>query len=73
MGIQFVGVDVDILLELNDYFSTLADLRAGRPTSVDSKILSAEADEAVEQLAGRQRVAPRELVVAARDPHASHR
>lgn len=23
MGIQFVGVDVDILLELNDYFSTL--------------------------------------------------
>jgi hypothetical protein len=24
MGIQFVGVDVDILLELNDYFSSLA-------------------------------------------------
>jgi uncharacterized protein (TIGR02266 family) len=23
MGVQFVGVDVDILLELNDYFSTL--------------------------------------------------
>ena len=23
MGIQFVGVDVDILLELNDYFATL--------------------------------------------------
>lgn len=23
MGIQFVGVDFDILLELNDYFSTL--------------------------------------------------
>ena len=23
MGIQFVGVDVDILLELNDYFSSL--------------------------------------------------
>ena len=23
MGIQFVGVDVDILLELNDFFSTL--------------------------------------------------
>jgi hypothetical protein len=23
MGIQFVGVDVDIMLELNDYFSTL--------------------------------------------------
>lgn len=23
MGIQFVGVDIDILLELNDYFSTL--------------------------------------------------
>ena len=22
MGIQFVGVDVDILLELNDYFAT---------------------------------------------------
>lgn len=24
MGVQFVGVDVDILLELNDFFSTLA-------------------------------------------------
>lgn len=24
MGVQFVGVDVDILLELNDYFSTLS-------------------------------------------------
>lgn len=23
MGLQFVGVDVDVLLELNDYFSTL--------------------------------------------------
>jgi hypothetical protein len=23
MGVQFVGADVDILLELNDYFSTL--------------------------------------------------
>jgi len=23
MGIQFVGVDVDVMLELNDYFSTL--------------------------------------------------
>jgi hypothetical protein len=23
MGIQFVGVDIDVLLELNDYFSTL--------------------------------------------------
>lgn len=23
MGIQFVGIDVDILLELNDFFSTL--------------------------------------------------
>lgn len=23
MGVQFVGVDVDILLELNDYFATL--------------------------------------------------
>ena len=24
MGVQFVGVDIDILLELNDYFSTLS-------------------------------------------------
>lgn len=24
MGVQFVGVDVDILLELNDYFATLS-------------------------------------------------
>jgi hypothetical protein len=23
MGIQFVGVDVDVMLELNDYFSTI--------------------------------------------------
>ena len=23
MGVQFVGVDVDVLLELNDYFATL--------------------------------------------------
>ncbi len=23
MGLQFVGVDVDVLLELNDYFATL--------------------------------------------------
>lgn len=23
MGVQFVGVDIDVLLELNDYFSTL--------------------------------------------------
>jgi hypothetical protein len=23
MGVQFVGVDVDILLELNDYFASL--------------------------------------------------
>ena len=23
MGVQFVGVEVDVLLELNDYFSTL--------------------------------------------------
>jgi hypothetical protein len=23
MGVQFVGVDVDVLLELNDYFSSL--------------------------------------------------
>jgi len=26
MGVQFVGVDVDILLELNDYFSSLVGL-----------------------------------------------
>ncbi|MDB4959970.1 MAG: type pilus assembly PilZ [Myxococcales bacterium] len=26
MGVQFVGVDVDILLELNDYFSSLTGL-----------------------------------------------
>jgi hypothetical protein len=26
MGIQFVGVDVDILLELNDYFATLTQI-----------------------------------------------
>ncbi|MBA3394833.1 MAG: PilZ domain-containing protein [Deltaproteobacteria bacterium] len=25
MGVQFVGVDVDVLLELNDYFATLTD------------------------------------------------
>ena len=25
MGVQFVGVDVDILLELNDFFSSLTD------------------------------------------------
>jgi uncharacterized protein (TIGR02266 family) len=24
MGVQFVGVDVDVLLELNDYFSSLS-------------------------------------------------
>jgi hypothetical protein len=23
MGVQFIGVDVDVLLELNDYFATL--------------------------------------------------
>ena len=23
MGVQFIGVDVDVLLELNDYFSSL--------------------------------------------------
>ena len=40
MGVQFVGVDVDVLLELNDYFSTP---HASALTSVDSKILSAEA------------------------------
>jgi hypothetical protein len=26
MGVQFVGVDVDILLELNDYFATLTSV-----------------------------------------------
>jgi hypothetical protein len=26
MGVQFVGVDVDVLLELNDYFSSLVGL-----------------------------------------------
>jgi uncharacterized protein (TIGR02266 family) len=26
MGVQFVGVDVDVLLELNDYFSSLSAL-----------------------------------------------
>jgi PilZ domain len=26
MGIQFVGVDVDVLLELNDYFATLTGI-----------------------------------------------
>ena len=26
MGVQFVGVDVDVLLELNDYFATCCDL-----------------------------------------------
>src|SRR4051812_43590975 len=26
MGVQFVGVDVDVLLELNDYFSSLTGL-----------------------------------------------
>jgi hypothetical protein len=26
MGVQFVGVDVDVLLELNDYFATLTGL-----------------------------------------------
>ena len=24
MGVQFVGIDVDVLLELNDYFATLS-------------------------------------------------
>jgi len=27
MGVQFVGVDVDVLLELNDYFSSLTAIR----------------------------------------------
>ena len=26
MGVQFVGVDVDVLLELNDYFSSLTGI-----------------------------------------------
>jgi hypothetical protein len=26
MGVQFVGVDIDVLLELNDYFATLTGL-----------------------------------------------
>ncbi len=26
MGVQFVGVDVDVLLELNDYFATLTGI-----------------------------------------------
>lgn len=26
IGVQFVGVDVDVLLELNDYFATLTGL-----------------------------------------------
>jgi hypothetical protein len=26
MGVQFVGVDVDVLLELNDYFASLTGL-----------------------------------------------
>ena len=26
MGVQFVGVDVDVLLELNDYFATLTEI-----------------------------------------------
>ncbi len=29
MGVQFVGVDVDVLLELNDYFATLVPAAAG--------------------------------------------
>lgn len=42
MGVQFVGVDVDILLELNDFFSTLTGMDPQREL-VDSKILSADA------------------------------
>jgi hypothetical protein len=26
MGVQFIGVDIDVLLELNDYFSSLTGL-----------------------------------------------
>ena len=29
MGVQFVGVDVDVLLELNDYFATLTGVAGG--------------------------------------------
>jgi len=31
MGVQFIGVDIDVLLELNDYFASLtgADVAAG--------------------------------------------
>lgn len=29
MGTQFVGVDVDVLLELNDYFTSLEPVAAG--------------------------------------------
>jgi hypothetical protein len=43
MGVQFVGVDVDVLLELNDFFSTLTGLDEPHRESVDSKILSADA------------------------------
>lgn len=28
MGVQFVGVDIDVLLELNDYFATLTSAPA---------------------------------------------
>jgi len=27
MGVQFIGVDVDVLLEMNDYFSSLTGAR----------------------------------------------
>ena len=29
MGVQFVDVDIDVLLELNDYFATLTGVQAG--------------------------------------------
>jgi len=28
MGVQFIGVDVDVLLEMNDYFSSLTGARS---------------------------------------------
>ena len=50
MGVQFVGVDVDILLELNDYFSTLTGVAdVGRLED----LVGRRRHEALEQLAGR--------------------
>jgi uncharacterized protein (TIGR02266 family) len=31
MGVQFVDVDIDILLELNDYFASLTGIEIGTP------------------------------------------